>query len=144
MSITEFEDRLRMRLADRWQCPNPVGCDLSEVQSIESKMQIALPEYYKKFVLTCGAQAGGLFVEYDWRLEESALLNKHFRRCAREYGVLVPYGAFAFLDFMADYTWYFLSDGDTADPEVYMFDCVEFAKTGYKFFDFILTWEQFE
>lgn len=141
-SIREFEAQLRLRLAQRWQCESPIGCDPSDLQQIESGMQIMLPEYYKSFLLIYGSKAGRLFSGHHWSLASRVQRNQRFRLYAHRTSL--RQSAFVFLDLDGDLFWYFLLDEAAANPTVYLFDHFRYRETNHKFSEFILAWKQFE
>jgi len=143
MDSAEFESRLRERLAGRWSCATSVGLPLDVIERELHFIDAPIPENYKTFLRICGSNAGTLFAGYHWEVAKRKARNTELQLVSQEYGVKLPSGLFAFLDYIGDYFWCFFLN-ESADPEVHMFDLVELTSTDYCFSDFIVGWEQLD
>ena len=98
------------------------GCSESEIQSLERSLGVALPGTYREFLTHAGKRVGqfltGSDLTYEWLREQT----NHARELAREEGLELPPGAFAFVGHQGYQFLFFVTDTGE-DPVVYR--CLE-------------------
>jgi hypothetical protein len=102
-----------------------LGCTEGEISLIESHFEVNLPEAYKAFLKTAGKQAGVLFVP-DIDIFFPKVLELRGRALETldifESGSLtLPQHSFVFSDRYGEQFMFFICDGDSSDPPVYLY-----------------------
>ena len=140
----DFEIAFRQRLAERWNCMSPKGYDESTIAQISVKQRREFPNIYLTFLKICGREAGDLFREYSWKLEDSEARMQCLRTECSDGDYNCPPNYFCFLDYIGDNYWCFDSTSGV-DPQIHRLDSWDrWVPLEFKLSDFLLHWDQYE
>lgn len=115
------------------------GCSSNEIESVKAAQGInRLPKVYQEFLEELGNEAGTAFSSYFYTYASLSWMKESAKEGLREENITLALSddAFIFLDLHGKIYYFFYTDNDSDDPEVYYLsfkdsiDDAEIIKTG--------------
>jgi hypothetical protein len=100
-----------------------ISCTSEEVQLIEKKLKISLPESYKEFLLWGGHKAGGFMKDYDCFFDDILEIQEAAQEVLAENqsSQELPSNSFVFFFDYGYQFMFFVISNDNSDPPVYAY-----------------------
>jgi hypothetical protein len=118
------------------------GCSNIEIQEIEQKYNIKLPKSYYVFLSEFGKSSpsllGDFYMEYPHPLTQTEefmkiLLSQDEEEPSWIPPVQVPENLFVFANYYFEKIWFFIADGSSDDPPIFIADSAQGSGDVFKF-----------